>query len=212
LTSQLKKPKKLLIRLGGVKDASKKYSWWDDHEYKRRSVEHDFMGYRGMDELVSMIQDVPKETQNLFAIIYLTGSRASESLLLTPEHFIHKDGYLLVTNHPVLKRRKFFPRTYPIRMDEVLMPYLLNALGETNAGENLIPWGYDWVYKRITRINNQLFPHYLRAYRATQLLTEYNYGVFDLMNYFGWGKSETPTEYIRLTAKELIDKMMVGKL
>ena len=206
------KKDKLRIIDGGTKDPEKGYGWWDDHEYSRRSVAHNFMGYKGMDDLLLMLRGIPKETQNLFATIYLTGSRASEALLLTPEHFTKKDGYLLVTNQPVLKRRKFFPRTYPIRMDEALMPYLEDTIGGTEMGERLIPWGYDWVYKRITGINKMLFPHYLRAYRATQLVVDYNYSVFELMEYYGWAKSETPSDYIRLTAKVLINKMMEGKL
>lgn len=206
------KIKKKLIKDGGYKDPSKGYSYWDTHDYKRKSVDNDFHGYGGMTSILSTLLPLPNLIQNLYSIIYLTGSRASEALMLTPEHFSEREGYLLVTNQLVLKHRKSYPRSYPIRKDELLMPYLQDAINQTSAGQRLIPYSYSWVYKQITSINDNLFPHYLRAYRATQLILEYNYGVYELMDYFGWSKSDTPSNYIKLTAKDLIAKMMSGKL
>ena len=203
---------------GRAKDANAGYSYWDTHRYQKRSVANNFAGYCGDDYLTHTVKPLDSVTQGLFSTIFLTGGRASEVLTLTPKHFSVEDKVIVVRNMMVLKRRKKFPRTFPIRMDEPLVEYLTRTIENTDKGEPLFPYKYHWLYKTLCKVDStesskcEWFPHRLRAERASHLVTKYGFDVINLMAFYGWASTETPAEYVRLTPTDLINKMFKGEI
>lgn len=183
----------------------------------------DFKGFCGWKKIESIMVDqtVRESSKDLFTTIFLTGGRASEVLSLRKNNFNlnHLDkGYIVVERMKVLKNDEDAERTFPIRLSEPVTERLLKLLDATEGA--LFPYSYSWLYKWISTINKyegrnfgEWFPHRLRAERASQLLQDYKFGVFELMSFFGWKTSDMPTWYASLSPDALIKLMMEkGKL
>ncbi|MCX6653736.1 MAG: hypothetical protein NTY03_01305 [Candidatus Bathyarchaeota archaeon] len=55
------------------------------------------------------------------------------------------------------------------------------------------------------------WPHRLRFERASFLVSERGYETYDLMAFFGWLDSTTPTNYVKESGKELLAKNLLAR-
>jgi integrase len=215
--------KKIRIIDGGIKDPDKGYSWWDDHKYIKRSVENNFDSWCGIDRLLSIINRLGETTKSLFCVTYETGGRAMEVLSLRPEQFKvdKKQGIVTVQRMMVekLRKSKDKTRTFPILLSSPLIEPILDVVNNTKIGEPLFPYGYAWMYKRIRNIEKEegdthgpWWCHRIRAEKASSLVVEHNFGVIELMDYFGWKRVDTPRFYAKLSPQDLINKILKGEV
>jgi len=136
-----------------------------------------------------------------------------------------KRGFRWVTK----KKRDY--RFFPIRRDEALVSYMLKWLEMAptdklfqfsrvnaflklrKAGEILnrsIPFTKHRFKDRSLR-SSEIFPHLLRAERASQLASEYSFDVYGLRQFFGWKprKLDMAEKYASLDWKGLARRMGV---
>ncbi len=184
----------------------------------RRTIKDDFYRFCGWDVLKSIIDKVDYLTGALFSTIFCTGGRATEVLSLRPEQFDLRDKLIIVNRMKVLKRRKDWERTFPIRLSNPLVQSMLDRVEETREGERIFPYKYDWLYKRIRDIgkpddatHGPWWPQRIRAERATQLVVDRGLNTHFLLKFFGWARPEMAVFYVNLTPQELIDKMLEGE-
>ena len=118
------------------------------------------------------------------------------------------------------KLNKF--RSFSFRSDEPLVKpmseWLIYAL--SHHLEWLFPSPYTdkqltrkWAYQLIDKIGNRLdmeiYPHWFRAMRASQLASEYDFREASLLEWFQWEKWETAKKYAKLGPLGLAKKMGV---
>jgi len=131
-------------------------------------------------------------------------------------------------------------RIFPIRKDEPLVPYMLNWLKadwpyQSAPGERLFdldrfdalemlryagkllhqPIPLTHHKKENRRLwSSEIFPHLLRAERASQLASEYGFDVYGLRQFFGWKarKIDMAEKYASLDWKGLARRMGVQNL
>jgi len=136
-----------------------------------------------------------------------------------------KRGFKWVTE----KKRDY--RFFPIKRDEPLVPYMLKWLEDApskrlfgfsrvnaflklrRAGEILnrsIPFTRHRSRDRPLK-SSEIFPHLLRAERASQLASEYSFDVYGLRQFFGWKprKLDMAEKYASLDWKGLARRMGV---
>lgn len=203
---------------------------------KERSIERDIEAFCGWDFLLDLVNAARSTIDKaLVAGLFLTGCRISELILLKPEQFnlgFDKD-FIIVERCPVLKRysrkeRKSMStqRTFPIRRDEPLVPYLVNAI-KNPVSKLLFPYTRQTVFLRVRAIgrrldskvpfsnihSSQIYPHWFRAQRARQLRYEYGFSDEELRDWFGWKVTEAgmPAIYGKLSCLELMKKMRESK-
>jgi integrase len=113
-------------------------------------------------------------------------------------------------------------RDFSFRVDEPLVKplveWLIHAID--NHYEWLFPspytdkpltrkWAYQLIAKIGDRLNIELYPHWFRAMRASQLASEYDFREASLLEWFMWEKWETAKKYTKLGALGLARKMGV---
>ena len=199
--------------------------WWASHDFKKRSVEEieNFVGWEYLEKLVEKCER--ERDRALIASLFETGGRVSEVLLLTKDMFLVQDPYLIVRAMPVLKRyekigvdekgkwitkKKKGYRTFPIHCREPLVSYLEDWLN-TLEGKRLFDIGRVRVYQIVKEIDPEIFPHWFRGQRASQLALEYGFSIHDLVDFFNWKDLQTAIHYSRMGWKGLADKMMRGR-
>lgn len=216
-----KSKNKIRIVDGGIKDPNKKYSWWDDHEYNRRSVVNNFYKRMEPNQLLLMTNTLDQTTKELFSVAYETGGRALEVLSLKPEQFQVdiKQGVVVVNRMMVEKLRKRGDRTFPIKLSSPYTKTVMELVNRTKMGEPLFEYGYDWMYNRIRNINKEdgsthgdWWCHRIRAEKASSLVIDYGFDVFSLMKFFGWKRMDIPAFYVRLSPQDLINKILKGEI
>lgn len=212
---------KVRIVDGGTKDPDKKYSWWDDHEYVRRSVANNFYKRMEPDDLLLMVNTLPQTTKELFCVAYETGGRANEVLSLKPEQFQvdKKQGVVVINRMMVEKLRNKGDRTFPIKLGSPYTTTVMELVNKTKKGEPLFEFGYDWMYNKIRNINKEendthgdWWCHRIRAEKASSLVIDYGFDVFSLMKFFGWKRMDIPAFYVRLSPQDLINKILKGEV
>jgi len=113
-------------------------------------------------------------------------------------------------------------RDFSFRADEPLVKpmvdWIVHAL--ENRFEFLFPSPYTdkpltrkWAYVLIDKIGNRLdmeiYPHWFRSQRASQLASEYDFREASLLEWFEWEKWETAKKYAKLGPLGLAKKMGV---
>ncbi|MFH2109956.1 MAG: site-specific integrase [Candidatus Bathyarchaeota archaeon] len=211
--------------------------WWRDHDYTRRSVLRDIEGFIGWGALTDLVESAESELEKAFlSTAFLTGGRVSEVLGLTRDMFDvdREGGVAVVRNMPRLKVFKKIGelpdgswetesldavrRPFPLIIQEPLMPYLLGWLERAGSGY-LFPsprrlgrplsraWGYKTVVRVGERAGLDIWPHWLRSQRASQLAADYNLQVLDLVDYFTWQKADMALHYSRRGWAGLLARM-----
>jgi len=222
---------------------------------KERTID-EVEGFCGWDFLLSLTEILNSPMyQGFVAALFETGGRVSEVLELAKSHFkltLHPD--LVVVEHmPVFKRFEVVERipdpgkkrgfrwitkslrdhrSFPIRKNEPLVPYMLNWL-KAAPGDRLfnfdrfqalemLRYAGKLLHKTIplTRHkkenrslwSSEIFPHLLRAERASQLASEYGFEVYALRQFFGWKarKLDMAEKYASLDWKGLARRMGVN--
>jgi len=77
--------------------------------------------------------------------------------------------------------------------------------------DRLLSYKYDWLYRRIARIDKEWFPHSFRIERATQLATDYHFNTRELMEYFGRNTEKMANQYSLLDKSHLLNRMRAGR-
>ena len=100
-----------------------------------------------------------------------------------------------------------------MKTDALVKPMMFWVEQCRNMGmEKLFSYKYDWLYKKVRKVNPEWWPHHFRAERASQLAVEKDFGVIDLMRWFGWTSQYIATHYARMSVKDLVEKMSRGEL
>ncbi|MCJ7731591.1 site-specific integrase [Candidatus Bathyarchaeota archaeon] len=165
--------------------------------------------------------------QALIAALFLTGGRVSEVVGLRVSNFEVLPLDIRVKGMAVLKRykkidsyldeqgRKRFVTekitmtrgTFSISRDEPLVPYLLDWIKESE--DYLFPSpsrnlhlcrqrAYQIVTSIGDRVGVQVWNHWFRSQRASQLATEYSFDIQVLADWFKWSKLDTARIYTKL--------------
>jgi integrase len=185
-------------------------------------VEKNFLNFVGWGPLISMANNLDPITRSLVSTTFETGGRATEVLSLKPEQFdIQKDKDIVMIQRMIVKKRrdKIRDRTFPILLSDPLTHYMLERVEQTEPRQCLFPYGYDWMYKKIRDIekprnmkHGPWWIHRFRAERATQLVLTNNFGVIELMRWFGWKRPDMPSFYVGLSPQDLVNKIRKGEL
>jgi site-specific recombinase XerD len=191
----------------------------------KRSVEV-VESFCGWDFLLKLLQKCEQERDRaLISALFETGGRVSEVLQLKKDNFVVQEPYVVVKAMPVLKRynkvgefidrngRKRWKtagkkayRTFPIHIKEPLCSPLLKYV-EARRTERLFSIGRFQVYRIVRDLDDDVFPHWFRAQRASQLALEYGFDVHDLIDFFNWKSLQTATHYSHMGWKGLANKM-----
>jgi len=191
----------------------------------KRSVEI-VESFCGWDYLLKLVEKCECERDRaLISALFETGGRVSEVLQLKKDNFVAQNPFLVVKAMPVLKRynkvgeyrdkngktrwlteRKIAYRTFPIHMKEPLCEPLLSYLTKIDEGK-LFHIGRIQVYRIVRKLDENIFPHWFRAQRASQLALEYGFNIHDLIDFFNWKSLQTATHYSRMGWKGLANKM-----
>lgn len=164
----------------------------------------------------------------LIAALFLTGGRVNEVVPLRKSQFEIHPLSLQVRGMRVLKRYKKLGHTVdeqgrkhyvtetiaatrgivPIRYAEPLVPVLLGYL--KTVDDFLFPspvrsrdyisgaWAYQIVTSIGERLGVEVWPHWFRSQRASQLATEYSFDIQVLADWFKWSKLDTARIYTKL--------------
>jgi len=191
----------------------------------KRSVEI-VESFCGWGYLIELIKKCKREVDRaLISALFETGGRVSEVLMLGKDNFVVQKPFLVVKAMPVLKRyskigeyvdengkvrwktrKKIGYRTFPIHMNEPLCPSLLEYIDKIKEGK-LFHIGRTQVYRIVRSLDTNIFPHWFRAQRASQLALEYGFDVHDLIDFFNWKSLQTAIHYSRMGWKGLANKM-----
>lgn len=236
--------------------------YWASHEYKRLSVDklvEEFCGWILLLEIIETVKGKGSRVdrnRGFLATLFETGGRVSEVLALRKSNFeLRKDeNLILVRDMPLFKRYRKVQeyvdekgkkrwvtepeeatrRSFPIVLDEPLVPYMLKWIDQCE--DLLFPSPYKegeplsriWGYRFIRRLNDKLderikrklgfvnrkgeevahlFLHWLRSMRASELVYDYGFEIIDLLDFFTWEKHDTALNYARKGWKGLANKM-----
>ena len=190
--------------------------YWSTHKYKRRST-MSISHFCGWDTLLNLIRSCPNILlQGLIATLFETGGRATEVLSLTTNQFVDKGTYIVVRGMLVLKQRKLentYRQVAMMKYEPLVEPMMDWVKQCREIGlEKLFDYKYDWLYKKVREINKDWWPHRFRGERASQLAVEKDFGVIELMKWFGWTSERMATHYAKMSVKDLVEKMSRGEM
>jgi len=153
-----------------------------------------------------------------FVTLFETGARISEARYLTPDQFVWNDDYIKVFNVDVLKRRDSIRvRNIIIKregdpLSDALIKYVENCTthylfpgyGEqfsTEITNDSRPASRTHIWKRITEIDEHIFPHLLRSMRAFSLTAKKEFGGRDfdawtLRSWYQWSSMNSALSYV----------------
>ena len=195
--------------------------WWATHDYYRRSVSFSLPDWPGWDSFMEMLNnpDAPQVTDSkkYATLIFETGCRESEAIKLKPDQFKWNEEAIVISNAPVLKKRKKFTRDIIIKLDDknplgydlieyveaCKTEYMLPGFGRgfRSGGDREVEgWRHvspKTVYNRIIELNSDLWPHALRGYRASMLVYERGFSIQELMGWFEWKSADSAAHYTK---------------
>ena len=155
-----------------------------------------------------------------FCVLFVTGARVSEALALKVEHVRYDDKWITIDKLPVLKQKKgktamrtFIIPRYDILAEEFITylndaeregrVYLIGGFTGKFSSESDMekPATRSLVYKRISMISKNLWPHRVRDLRALHLAGKrkdggYHFDVYAMKDWFGWKSVEMPAYYV----------------
>lgn len=169
-----------------------------------------------------------RRDQALIAALFLTGGRVNEVVPLRKANFETHPRSIHVKGMTVLKRyrktdsyidsegkKRYITEpiqvtrgVFAIQPKEPLVPVLTSWLAETE--DHLFPspaknrshisdnWAYQIVRNVGERIGVNVWPHWFRSQRASQLVMDYRFPIHELADWFKWAKLDTARIYTRL--------------
>lgn len=202
-------------------------------KHDRRAITHDapdhWVGWDRILELHDMAIQIDKRFDTnqhslYFVVIFETGGRKGEVVLLRPEQVRWSDDAIKITRMEVFKHRKRHTRNVYIKIeDNPLAPifikyveacdtkYLLPGYG-TRFGRIIDPESHistTHVYNKICSISPDIWPHWIRDQRSWHLSAKIHEGGrgFDsymLKAWFAWSSMDMPSYYAgRRTEKDI---------
>lgn len=189
---------------------------------KTHSVERDVTEFCGWPKLLGIVDRAGgvkskvysgEFLQALVAALFETGGRVREVLKLRPENFdLRSDpNFIIVKGMPVVKRKKGSPtpraRTFPIKRSDPLWPVLEKWIRRHKQGELLFPISRSKAFLLIRGLGRELYPHWFRSQRASQLAFDHGLEVGELMAFFCWTDLKTALRYTHYGYKGLAKKM-----
>ncbi len=166
-----------------------------------------FCGWNFLLNLISRCS-LPRD-EALVAAMFETGGRVSEVLQLESSNFRLEGDYLIVSGMPVLKRKCLTFRSFPLPRQEPLVPYLMRYL--YNHEGRLFDLTRNHAYRILVALDKQVYPHWFRAQRASQLAEEYGFHVQELMEWFCWQEAATAVRYAHHGWAGLASKIEAAK-
>jgi integrase len=202
---------------------------------KKHKVKEDVREFCGYDFLIKLTETLGHPLYKaLVALLFETGGRISEVLNLRKSNFVKQKNYLEIREIPVLKRyrkiekisdtskksgfhwitekRREF-RSIPIPLSSPLIFYIIEYIQKLKDDEKLFPITRQTAFNKIRQAgkvldkNLELYPHWFRAQKASQLASEYGFDVFGLQEFFKWVDSDMARHYASLGAKGLARRM-----
>lgn len=206
---------------------SNKSYWGPKHKYTRRSVE-DIETFCGWHYLINLTESAIKDRDRaLISLLFETGGRVNEVLKLAFNNFVFLNDVIVVAGMPVLKRFEFIKvkgkrtgktkpkkkfRTFPIKRIEPLVRYFENYVKAKQGFKTIFKIGRKRVYQIVTGLDSNIWPHWLRAQRASQLALEYGLNTHALVEYFEWIDLKTALHYSRFGWRGLAFLMGIKKI
>jgi len=199
-----------------------KEGYWATHVYKRSSVLRDVTEFCGWEVLQKIIQEcnntnyyrnadlLRERDKALVATLFETGGRISEVLALDKENFKIFPERILVNSMIVVKNKAPTTRgTFSIKRFEPLCPIMIDWIKQCNSPLfNITPTrAWQIVNGLGKRLGFHIYDHWFRAQRASQLASEYDYTLHDLLEWFSWKDIKTALRYARLSWRKLDKKM-----
>lgn len=157
------------------------------------------------EKIKQILNTTPKETKNIIALAYASGSRVSELNQITKQDITTNEGYLEI-RCKVLKKKKTteknLKRTALVRLDETWLTEPINQLcNNTEPNQPLIPLNRFQIYYLLKK-NTGLNPHMFRAIRASHLAKK-GFTAHQLKQFFGWSSVSPSDYYVRLNVEDL---------
>lgn len=180
---------------------------------------HDLIAtFCGWDRLTKFENDAPPVVRDLGAGLFSTGARITEALRVSPSNFryVEKDGREFYEGTlPCLKKGADAAplkriRIVPMPLDEPTtktFSRFVDKRRENYGDAPLYPYSRVWYWSLIQRFDPEWWPHRFRTERASQLVTEYGYGVVELVKFFNWNSTAVALGYARLDTTDLALKM-----
>lgn len=116
------------------------------------------------DDFAEKIRDLPRDRQALLSILFFTGCRISEALALTSNDI----DFRLDTFYVQIHRLKGSMQTDPLPL-----PRTSYLMWLTTQDGRLFKFSYKTAYRIVKRIWPDLYPHYFRHNRFTNLAEKF---------------------------------------
>lgn len=169
---------------------------------------HDILRYPEVAQMVKRAR--PLWLKALIVLLWYTGARQSEILLLQPEDFCLEDGVCRILL-PTMKRRKVGPfksfrRTLTLPLKLPMFHYVLEHLRSVPPGTRLFYPHSDLKrartasYARLKRLNPACSPHLFRHSRLT-LFAEQGADLWALTEWAGWTSPAPAATYLHTAGR-----------
>ncbi len=199
--------------------------YWADHNYKRHSVDEieEFIGWENLIKLIEKGNNL--RNRALPAALFSTGTRISEGLQLRLSHFDLTDKEIVrCIKVPIVKQKKIYNkfRTFSFPRDEPAWHYveehivkLKSRIRIRNKDPLLFQIKRVQSYNIVKDLGKQckleIWNHWFRSQRASQIGYEYDFTENELME---WFKVIDPTwarKYCKKGDKGLRKRMFENK-
>jgi len=170
-----------------------------------------------------------RRDQAIIAALFLTGGRVNEVVPLRKANFEIHPRSLHVKNMRVLKhykktgsymdqdgKKRYITEpvemtrgTIAIQLKEPLVPILTSWLAEVDdylfesPAKNRSHISGNWAYKIVRKVGRrrglEVWPHWFRSQRASQLVVEWKFDIHKLADWFKWTKIDTARIYTKLS-------------
>ena len=191
------------------------------HPRKEHSVKRDVRGFCGWPKLLEIVKRAERKSPKtypkgflpaLIAALFETGGRVSEVLQLRPENFDldSSPDFIVIKDMPLVKRKKksaITSRTFPIKRSDPLCQVLVNWVNKCAPKKPLFLVSRSKVFVMVRSLGEDLYPHWFRAQRASQLALEHGLDASDLTEFFAWEHWPTALMYARRGYKGLMERM-----
>ena len=170
------------------------------------------------------------ETKALLSLMYVTGGRISEVLLLRPMDIHHSEGEDSIAIDMVTKKNKKSKNRVvpvilnPIELEMMRIAKKYIAAREIKTVDKIFPFGQNKAWRKLKMIKISirvttpegerqeeyplaLYPHYFRHCRATHFVTLYHLNAFELTNVMGWSDARPAEVYVHLDSSHIADTM-----
>lgn len=170
-------------------------------------------------EIIDIAASVSNDRDRaLFVMAYVTAGRIREVIRKKDKPSIRKSDFqikieegrdILLINmrnqKHKSKKRKDIPVPLDLKENAIFWNMILEYLNTLSNNEELFPLSYQTAYDILTdKYHIDFNPHWIRHIRLTHLVTEYNYGGFQLMVYAGWTDLRPAKNYLELKWKDLL--------